>query len=286
MKRVLFCAGVLLFAVSAASAAELTGTLKKIKDSGSMTIGYRNDAPPFSSEDEAGAPVGYAVELCQRIATAVKEHLGLAELKIQYKALTAGERLDAVSSGQVDIECGNTTVTLGRRQTVDFTLMTFVTGGSLLGKRSSNIRSTGDLNGKTVGVIKGTTTADALNAHLAKSFIDATVRDIDDRVEGMRLLDSGEIDALASDRIVLIGQILNSEDRNLYAISNDLFSYEPYAMIVRRNDPDFRLVADRALSQIFKTDQIVSLYEKWFGKAGVRPTPILLAMYRFQALPE
>jgi len=286
MKRVLFFAGVLLFAVSAASAAELTGTLKKIKDSGSMTIGYRNDAPPFSSEDEAGAPVGYAVELCQRIAAAVKEHLGLAELKIQYKALTAGERLDAVSSGQVDIECGNTTVTLGRRQTVDFTLMTFVTGGSLLGKRSSNIRSTGDLNGRTVGVIKGTTTADALNAHLAKSFIDATVRDIDDRVEGMRLLDSGEIDALASDRIVLIGQILNSEDRNLYAISNDLFSYEPYAMIVRRNDPDFRLVADRALSQIFKTDQIVSLYEKWFGKAGVRPTPILLAMYRFQALPE
>ena len=286
MKRVLFFAGVLLFAVSAASAAELTGTLKKIKDSGSMTIGYRNDAPPFSSEDEAGAPVGYAVELCQRIAAAVKEHLGLAELKIQYKALSAGERLDAVSSGQVDIECGNTTVTLGRRQHVDFTLMTFVTGGSLLGKRSSNIRSTGDLNGRTVGVIKGTTTADALNAHLAKSFIDATVRDIDNRIEGMRLLDSGEIDALASDRIVLIGQILNSEDRNLYAISNDLFSYEPYAMIVRRNDPDFRLVADRALSQIFKTDQIVSLYEKWFGKAGVRPTPILLAMYRFQALPE
>ncbi len=286
MKRVLFFAGVLLFAVSAASAAELTGTLKKIKDSGSMTIGYRNDAPPFSSEDEAGAPVGYAVELCQRIAAAVKDHLSLAELKIQYKALTAGERLDAVSSGQVDIECGNTTVTLGRRQHVDFTLMTFVTGGSLLGKRSSNIRSTGDLNGRTVGVIKGTTTADALNAHLAKSFIDATVRDIDNRIEGMRLLDSGEIDALASDRIVLIGQILNSEDRNLYAISNDLFSYEPYAMIVRRNDPDFRLVADRALSQIFKTDQIVSLYEKWFGKAGVRPTPILLAMYRFQALPE
>ncbi len=286
MKRVLFFAGVLLFAVSAASAAELTGTLKKIKDSGSMTIGYRNDAPPFSSEDEAGAPIGYAVELCQRIAAAVKEHLSLADLKIQYKALSAGERLDAVSSGQVDIECGNTTVTLGRRQHVDFTLMTFVTGGSLLGKRSSNIRSTGDLNGKTVGVIKGTTTADALNAHLAKSFIDATVRDIDDRVEGMRLLDGGEIDALASDRIVLIGQILNSEDRNLYAISNDLFSYEPYAMIVRRNDPDFRLIADRALSQIFKTDQIVSLYEKWFGKAGVRPTPILLAMYRFQALPE
>ncbi len=286
MKRVLFFAGVLLFAVSAASAAELTGTLKKIKDSGSMTIGYRNDAPPFSSEDEAGAPVGYAVELCQRIAAAVKDHLGLAELKLQYKALSAGERLDAVSSGQVDIECGNTTVTLGRREHVDFTLMTFVTGGSLLGKRSSNIRSTGDLNGRTVGVIKGTTTADALNAHLAKSFIDATVRDIDDRVEGMRLLDGGEIDALASDRIVLIGQILNSADRNLYAISNDLFSYEPYAMIVRRNDPDFRLVADRALSQIFKTDQIVSLYEKWFGKAGVRPTPILLAMYRFQALPE
>ena len=129
MKRVLFFAGVLLFAVSAASAAELTGTLKKIKDSGSMTIGYRNDAPPFSSEDEAGAPIGYAVELCQRIAAAVKEHLSLADLKIQYKALSAGERLDAVSSGQVDIECGNTTVTLGRRQTVDFTLMTFVTGG-------------------------------------------------------------------------------------------------------------------------------------------------------------
>lgn len=286
MKRAFSFTVLCLFAAAAATAADLTGTLKKINDSKSISIGYRTDAPPFSSEDENGNPQGYSIELCQRIASAVKDHLGLSDLKLNYVPLAADERIEAVTSGKVDIECGNTTVTLGRRQVVDFTLMTFVTGGSLLAKRSADIRSTGDLNGRSVGVIKGTTTADALDAHLKENLIDATVVVISNRTEGMQKLDQNEIDALASDRIVLIGQILASVDKQQYAISNDLFSYEPYAMTVRRKDPDFRLVADGALARIYKGNQIVALYDKWFGKAGVRPTPILLAMYRFQALPE
>ena len=286
MTRVFCFVVLLLFAAVAAKAAELTGTLKTINDSMSISIGYRTDAPPFSFENENGNPQGYSVELCQRIASAIKDHLDLSDLKINYVPLGANERIEAVTSGKVDIECGNTTVTLGRRADVDFTLMTFVTGGGLLSKKSAAIGSMGDLNGKRVGVIKGTTTADALNKHLKNNFIDATVVFINDRIEGKQKLDADEIDALASDRAVLIGQVLGSDDIAQYVISNDLFSYEPFAMTLRRNDPDFRLVADSALARIFEGDQIVAIYEKWFGKAGVRPSPMLKAMYRIQALPH
>ena len=286
MTRVFCFVVLLLFAAVTANAAELTGTLKTINDSNSISIGYRTDAPPFSFENENGNPQGYSVELCQRIASAIKNHLNLSDLKINYVPLGANERIEAVTSGKVDIECGNTTVTLGRRAEVDFTLMTFVTGGGLLSKKSAAIGSIGDLNGKKVGVIEGTTTAVALNEHLKSNFIDATVVLINDRIEGKQKLDAGEIDALASDRAVLIGQVLGSDDIAQYAISNDLFSYEPFAMTLRRNDPDFRLVADSALARIFEGSQIVAIYEKWFGKAGVRPSPMLMTMYRIQALPD
>lgn len=286
MARFLYFIVLFLHAAAAANAAELSGTLKSINDSGSISIGYRADAPPFSYEDENGNPTGYSIELCQRIASAIKNHLDLSDLKINYVPLDANERIDAVTSGKVDIECGNTTVTLGRRAEVDFTLMTFVTGGGFLSRRSNMIVTMDDLNGKKVGVIKDTTTADALNKHLNSNSIDAEVILVSDRIEGKQKLDAGEIHGLASDRAVLIGQVLDSEHIADYAISSDMFSYEPFAMTVRRDDPDFRLVADTALAKIFEGDQIVALWKKWFAKAGAEPSQLLLAMYRIQALPD
>jgi len=285
MLRLIFCTFVLLFSFNA-TAQKLTGTLKKIADSGVFTIGYREDSTPFSFKDEAGTPTGYSVDLCRRIATATKAALGLSDMKVEFVPVTLDDRFTAVESGKVDIVCGSTTITLSRLERVDFTLMTFVTGGSLVSMVDAPIKMTSDLNCKTVAVLKGTTTEAALEKYLQESFIDAKVVKVDSRKEGMQQLDVGQVHAFASDQIVLIGQIVNSAVPQDYVLSEDLFSFEPYGFLVRQNDAAFRLVANRSLAQIYRTGQFQQLFNNWFGRVGVRPSPVLAAMYKMQALPE
>jgi ABC-type amino acid transport substrate-binding protein len=143
-----------------------------------------------------------------------------------------------------------------------------------------------DLAGKSVAVVSGTTTEPALKSYLAKTLVDAKVVTVATREEAMKELDAKHVAAFASDQIVLIGQVLLAAEPRKYALSHDLFSYEPYAFMVRRNDADFRLVADRAIAQIYRSGQIEQLYQRWFGQVGVKPSPVLAAMYVLQALPE
>jgi len=177
-------------------------------------------------------------------------------------------------------------MTLARAEKVDFTLMTFVTGGAILSRAGTGIESLANLAGKSVAVVKGTTSQSALKNYLQKNLIDAKVVAVADRDEAMKQLQAKQVDAFASDQVVLIGQILQSGDPNAYSLGRDLFSYEPYALVVRRNDADFRLVADRALAQLYRSGQIEQIYNNWFGKVGMRPSPVLSAMYILQALPE
>ena len=285
MRNVVLLGAVLLLGFSA-EAAKLTGTLKKVADTGVITIGYNTDSAPFSFQDDSGAPVGYSVDLCRRIATATKEKLGLDDLEVKFVEISLENRFDAVESGQVDIECSSSTITLSRLEKVDFTLMTFVTGGALVSKENAAIKTTDDINGKAVAVTRGTTTETALTAHLKENLIDASVILVDTDSEGIRQLDAGKVQAFASDQVVLIGQIVNSGDPESYVLSEDIFSFEPYGLSLRRNDADFRLLANRSLSQIYRTGQFKTLFNKWFGRVGLRPSPILAAMYQLQALPE
>jgi len=264
----------------------LAGTLDQIKKSGEIRIGYRTDAPPLAFNDSSGQPAGYSVDLCKRIATAVKDDLKLADLKITFVPLTSADRLEAIIKNKADIECGATTVTLAREEKVDFTLMTFVTGGGLLSLTDSGIKGLTDVAGKSVAVVSGTTSQAALKNALTKSLIDAKVVAVATREEAMKQLDAKQVVAFASDQIVLIGQIIQSTDPRRYSLSHDLFSYEPYAFVVRRDDADFRLVANRALAQVYRTGQIEQLYGRWFGQAGIKPSPVLTAMYALQSLPE
>ena len=267
-------------------AASLTGTLKKISDTGVFTIGYRDDSKPFSYLDSSGKPIGYSIDLCRRIAAATRESLGLSKLDIKLVKVTAKNRFDAVESGKVDIECGATTITLSRQETVDFTLMTFVTGGSLLSKKSDPVTMTGDLDGKSVAALKDTTTIVALKEYLRESLVDAEIVEVETGLEAMELLESGKVQALARDQVVLIGQVLKTVNPKDYVLSNDLFSFEPYGFMIRRNDSAFRLITSRSLAQLYRTEQYQPLFNKWFGSVGVRPSPVLAAMYKIQSLPE
>lgn len=264
----------------------LAGTLDQIKKSGEIRIGYRTDAPPLSFNDASGQAAGYSVDLCRRIATAVREELKLADLKTTFVPLTSADRLEAIVKNKADIECGATTVTLSREEKVDFTLMTFVTGGSLLSLAGSGVSALTDVAGKSVAVVSGTTSQAALTKALAKNLIDAKVVAVASREEAMKQLEAKQVVAFASDQIVLIGQIIQSANPKSYSLSHELFSYEPYALVVRRDDSDFRLVANRALAQIYRTGQIEQLYGRWFGQAGIKPSPVLTAMYALQSLPE
>jgi glutamate/aspartate transport system substrate-binding protein len=264
------------------------GTLERIAERGEFRIGYRTDARPLSFEQN-GQPAGYSVDICRRIAVGVREHLKLPDMRVTYVPVTSDNRFDAVVDGRVDIECGATTVTLRRQERVDFTLMTFVTGGTILAMANKRIAGMSDLAGKRVAVIRGTTTADALQAYLKEKLIDARLVPVADRDAGMAQLQDGGVDAFASDQIVLIGEAVKAleRDRNVsFSFGDDLFSFEPYALMVRRDDADFRLVVNRAIAQIFRTGQQADLFQTWIGVSGVKPAPMLLSMYQVQSLPE
>jgi ABC-type amino acid transport substrate-binding protein len=264
------------------------GTLERIADRGEFRIGYLTDARPLSFE-ENGQAAGYSVDICRRIAVAVREHLELPDLETVYVPITLASRFKAITDGDIDIECGSSTITLDRQEQVDFTLMTFVTGGTLLSRADARVGSMRDLAGKRVAVISGTTTEDAVEAYLSDRLIDARVVGVPSSEEGMARLLDGRVDAYASDQIVLLGDALHAMETDPelnFSFADDLFSYEPYGFMVRRNDADFRLVANRAIAQLFRSGEYALLYETWVGSNGIEPPTLLIAMYQLNALTE
>ena len=265
---------------------ELDGTLKKIKTTGIFTIGYRESAPPFSFMGPDKRPVGYSIDLCMNVASAIEKQLAIPNLKLNWVTVTAENRVDMVAQGKVDIECSTTTATLSRQEKVDFSLMTFVDGGSLLSMAGADL-GTGlnDLTGKRIALIPGTTTEKALTEFLKKQFINVQMVRVKDHAEGVAAIEGNKADAFASDRGILIGLALTSKDPKRFALANLLFSYEPYGLMVRRNDGAFRLAVNRALAALYRSGGIVSIYERWFAAFG-KPSEAIQAMYLLNGLPE
>jgi ABC-type amino acid transport substrate-binding protein len=263
----------------------LDGTLKKIKSTATFNLGYRESAPPFSFPGPDKRQVGYSVDLCMKIASAVQKQLGLADLKLNWVPVTAENRIDMVVQGKIDLECGTTTATLSRQERVDFSLMTFVDGGSLLTKAELDLRGVGDLAGKRIAVIPGTTTEAALTKFLKAEFVTAELVRVKDPAEGVAAIEKGAADAFASDRGLLIGIAVTSKDPKRFGLANVLFSYEPYGFMMRRNDAAFRLAVNKALAQLYRSGEIAPIYERWFGSFG-KPTAAIQAMYLLNGLPE
>jgi ABC-type amino acid transport substrate-binding protein len=263
----------------------LTGTLKKVQDSGTLVVGYRENALPFSFTGSDGKPTGYSIDLCKEIAVAVQQELKLANLAVQWVPVTPDSRVDAVANGTVDIECGSTTASLSRQEKVDFTLMTFVDGSTLLTVEGAGVRTVADLAGKRIGVVAGTTTERVLADFLRRQSLNATVVPVKDHDEGLAGLQTSKLEAYASDRIILVGLILQARGTARYALVSEDLSYEPYGFMVRRDDSAFRLIANRTLARIYRSGAIGAIYAKWFGSLG-KPTPALVLMYALQGLPE
>jgi glutamate/aspartate transport system substrate-binding protein len=279
--------GVLFAALALARPAtgqELDGTLKKIKESSTFTLGYLTSAPPFSFPGPDKRPVGYSIDLCTQIASKIQQQLGI-NLKLNWVPVTTENRLDMVASGKVDIECGTTTASLTRQERVDFSLMTFVDGGGLLTKKDLTLRAVADLTDKRIAVIPGTTTETALAKFLKEEFVSVKTVPVKNHVDGLAAIEKGSADAFASDRGILIGLAVTSKDPSLFALPGILFSYEPYGFMLRRNDAAFRLAVNRALAGLYRSGDIAPIYERWFGAFG-KPSQAIQAMYMLNGLPE
>ena len=275
-----------LLAILASTDAAAEGTLEKIARTGEFVIGYRTDSLPLSFRNSQGQPAGYSVDLCRRIGERVRQHFADEDIKVKFVPVSSEERIAAVVDGTIDIECGSTTVTLSRHERVDFSLPTFVTGASFVSLKGSGIQDTANLTGKRIAVAKGTTTEQKLRAYLAETAIDAEIVIVGDRTEGWARLNQDNVDAMASDQIVLIGLIMSSQDPTRYWLDSEIFSYEPYAFVVRRNDADFRLVVNRALAEVYRSGDYADIYYEWIGKAGIEVPPVVAVMYQLGALPE
>jgi ABC-type amino acid transport substrate-binding protein len=259
-------------------------TLDKIKASGTIALGYREGAVPFSFLDKSQKPIGYSVELCERVVEDLRKQLELPVLNVNWTPVTAETRFEQVTSGRVDLECGTTTVTLSRQAQVDFSLMTFLDGGAFLAKAGRAPKGLQELTRLAIAVSAGTTTEEHLRRFLQEQKIDVELVPVKSHAEGIALLREGKVALYASDRTVLIGLALSEVPGSGFILPDLMFSYEPYGLMLRR-DADFRLAINRVLARLYRSGDIIEIYRRWFGPLG-EPTDLLKAMYLIQALPE
>ena len=272
------------FASLAQNADALDGRLKTIRDSKSIGIAYRTDAAPFSFEENKQI-TGYSIDLCRRVVAAIERQLGIGELKIRWVPVSAQTRFEAIVKGQADMECGASTVTLGRMKTVDFSSFTFIDGTGLIVKASLAANALSDLGGKKIGVIRGTSNELALDNALKERVINATIVPVKSREEGLEQVETGAIDAFASDRVLLIALLGKSKNPAGLALLADALSFEPYAIGLPRGDWQMRLAVNSALAQIYRGGAVREIFGRWFGAIG-RPGPVIEAAFLFGALPE
>jgi ABC-type amino acid transport substrate-binding protein len=272
-------------AVAQMASAPFDGRLKKIQDTKTISVAYRTDAIPFSFEDNEKKPAGYTVDLCRSIIGVIERQIGVSPLQVKWVPVTLQTRFTAVSSGQADMECGASTVTLGRMKEVGFSTLTFVDGTGLLTRNPAGAKSLLELANKKIGVTAGTSNERALADALKAKLVTATVVTVKTRDEGLAQLEAGTIDAFAGDRVLLVGLASKAKDPKALALLGDTLSYEPYAIALPRGDWAMHQAVNAALAQIFKSSALTDLYGRWFGPLG-RPTTALEVMYVLGSLPE
>jgi ABC-type amino acid transport substrate-binding protein len=260
-------------------------TLDNIRKNGVIRLGYIDGAVPFSYLGASGEPAGYSVDLCRVVADGIAEQLGMPKLRTRWVKLTLQNRIDAVRRRQVDVECSTATWTLARQKLVDFSLMTFVDGGSILSKVDAGARRLTDFGGKRIAVIGGTTTERALREAMKRELVAAELVLIKGRDEGLELLRQGQVDGLASDRTTLIGVVVARAGGDAFKLLDEDFSIEQYALMLPRGDADFRLAVNRSLARLYRSGEIRRVYDRWLGPLGP-PSVLLSATYFIQSLAE
>jgi glutamate/aspartate transport system substrate-binding protein len=257
-----------LFAGFAATAAaqDLTGTLKKAKETGTFTVGFRESSIPFSYLDDKQQPIGYAMDLCLRVVDAVKSELKMPNLKLNLQPVTSSNRIPLLQNGTIDMECGSTTNSVARQQQVAFGPTYFVINVTAAVKNKSSIKSLADLNGKTISTTSGTTSVPLLKKYKKTEHVEVKEIYGKDHAESFLLLADDRAAAFVMDDILLAGQIANSKSPSDYKILPESLRQEPYSMMLRKDDAQFKALVDKTVGGIMKSGEINKIYDKWFNK--------------------
>jgi glutamate/aspartate transport system substrate-binding protein len=247
-------------------AAAQEGTLKKIKDSGSITIGHRDASLPLSYYDDKQKPIGFAMDLCHRIVDALKAELKMPKIEVKYQLVTSANRIPLMANGTIDLECGSTTNNLERQQQVWFTMTHFVTANKFVAKRSAKLQKLADLKGKTVVSTAGTTNIKQLTALNTEKNLGINIVSANGHPEAFQMVESGRAAAFVMDDILLFGLVANSKNPKQFAISQEALSVEPYGIMLRKDDVEFKKVVDAAMTKLYKSGEAAKIYTKWFQK--------------------
>jgi glutamate/aspartate transport system substrate-binding protein len=258
--------------------------LKSILDKKSIRIGYRTDAAPFAFVNARGEPAGFSLDLCQMVVKSIAQQYGLPDIAIEWVPVNVQTRFSAVTSGNVDLECGSSTVTLGRMKDVDFSNYIFVETTGVVVPRASNVHAFADMNGKKIAVISGTTNERAIKQQNSQHDMKLTIVSVNSRDDGIAALQAGKVDAYASDKLLLLGAQINRADA--FVMLPDDLSIEPYAIAMPRGDWALRLAVNTGLAQIYRSGQIVAVFKKWFEEIGLRPGALLGSAYTLGGLSE
>jgi|SRR5450432_1465945 len=263
LARAVICLLVAL-ATPQVDAQQLTGTLKKVRDSGTIALGYRENSFPFSYVNTRGEPLGYSIDLCLAVVDEVRAELERDAIKVKYVPVTPANRIDKVIDGSVDLECGSTTNNVERQKQVAFSPVIFVSGTKLLVRRSSNIKSYRDLRGRTVVLTEGTTNEKAMRVLSDREKLDMKFTMAPDHADSFRKLTAAQAHAFATDDVLLYGFVAQATSPADYAIVGDFLSYDPYGLMYRKDDPDFAALVLRTFQNMAVNRELADLYDRWF----------------------
>ena len=262
------------------------GTLEKIRTTKTIALGYRDSSVPFSYAGPTKEPMGYSVDLCTRVVEDLRRDLTLPDLQVTWVPVSVETRVRALVNGTIDLECGSTTNTLSRQERVDFSLTTFITGASLLALAGSGVSD--QLGAIRIAVIPGTTTEQMVKSAIASMGTGADAAKlvaVKDHADGLAAVVDRRADVYATDRAILMGLVTSASNPRQFALLDRYLSYEPYALMLRRGDPEFRLAVNRSLARLYRSGQVLDIYRRWFGQWG-DPSPLTLGMYAVEGLPE
>jgi ABC-type amino acid transport substrate-binding protein len=277
-------ASIVALLLLAAGASAQAGVLDRLKAGEAFKIGFREDAAPYAYRDDKGQPAGYSVALCNAVADDLKSKLGLPKLEVKFVPVTADSRFVSVQNGSIDIECGASTVTLSRRETVDFSIATFIDGASVL-FRKDGPTAFEQLGGHRVAVRSGTTTETVMKTAMAKIAGTPQIVSVSSHQEGLRRLEQGDVTAYFADQSILMFLLFQSDAPDKLQLSDRFFTREPYGLVLPHGDEDFRLFVDRTLSRLYRNGDIGKIFAKSFGPKA-KPSNLLQSLYVINALPE
>jgi glutamate/aspartate transport system substrate-binding protein len=252
-------------AAAAEASAPKIDTLKRIRETGAITLGVRETSVPFSFLDAQKQPQGYSVDLCLKVAEAIKAELKLPRLDVKYMPVSSASRIPSLVEGKIDLECGSTTNTRDRQKQVAFAYTTFVAGIKMLARSSSNVNSIEDLRGKSVVVTVGTTSEKIIKAMNDERVLKMTIIESKDHGESFKAVDEGRAVAFPMDDVLLYGLISRAKKPDDFAVVGKYLSVEPYAIMLRRDEPQFERIVNHALIDLFTSGEIRRIYTKWFN---------------------